>query len=311
MKRTLTTILMSVFLFTGLSAQIVDRLVRRVERAAEDKAVEKIGKRLEEKTGEVMGEVYDMGDDSTQVRVDGDRVIVTGENGDEIEFSADKEPASTALRASSFIGSFEMESREYKGDKLQKGSPAQMKYVIDAYKIAIQMQGDDPREETIVIVDRQTRKMTSKVTDKDGNKTATIMPMLRIKAKVKSADVAADDFSITETGRTKTIEGMLCKEYLVESKNETSNVWVTEEWDFDFTVLLDFAQVKNASTGQMTNWSNVYGIKGMVIEGRVEKKNSNQVQEFAIRNIRNGAQPEVFSTQGYEVSDMGNMFGDR
>lgn len=304
------TALTLLFISNVASAQSIgDRLVRRVERAAEAAAERKIGEALERKASEIFYKVYSAGDDSTTIRVEDDRVIMTDNQGQEVELTAEApDEAPTEVKPSSFIGSFQIEVKEYNGDRLKKDYPLTLSYFFDSYQFAFQVPADNGAE-TIMIIDRRTRKITNKITDENGNKTAMIMPMLRVKTTVQDNGAPDGDFTLRPTGNTRTIEGFLCKEYAFEDEDQTGTLWVTEEWNFDYSIFSDVVQAKNASTGQLTNWGTAAGISGVVLESRMQDKRGNEVQEFFLRNIRQGRNDEVFSTAGYEVSDMSSMFG--
>ncbi len=311
MIRIISTATLSLLLISNIaSAQsIADRLARKVERAAEAAAEKKIGEALERKASEIFYKVYSSGDDSTSIRVEDDRVIMTDEQGQEIELTTEApEDAPAEVQPASFIGSFQIEVKEYNGDRLKKDYPVTISYFFEAYQFAFQVPAEN-NTETIMIVDRRTRKITNKVTDDDGNKTAMIMPMLRVKATVQDNGTQGTDFTIRPTGNTRTIEGFLCKEYAFENEDQTGTMWITEEWAFDYGVFADFAQMKNASTGQITDWGTAAGVSGVVLESRMQDKKGDGVHEFFLRNIRQGSNDAVFSTTGYEVSDMSSMFG--
>lgn len=308
MKRFATTLFAILVLVTTMTAQsLAERAARRLNRVAEQKAEEVIGRKLEQKFGEMMEKVYTMGEDSSTIRVEDDRVIMTDENGNDVELTAEPdEEAMANVQESQWIGHFTMESRQFKGDREDKDSPMMIEYYINPYDVAFKIPSDEG--ESIMIMHRRTRKITTLLTDENGEKTGMVMPMLRVKTTVGSTDTESAEYSITATGNTKTIEGFLCEEYQIETDEQSGTVWLTKEWPFDYGVLFDFVQVKNASTGQMTDWSNMYGVGGIMLEGKMQEKGTNKRSEYYIRNIQEGSQSEIFSTAGYEMTDMGNLF---
>lgn len=308
MKRFATTLFAILVLVTTMTAQsLAERAARRLNRVAEQKAEEVIGRKLEQKFGEMMEKVYTMGEDSSTIRVEDDRVIMTDENGNDVELTAEPdEEAMANVQESQWIGHFTMESRQFKGDREDKDSPMMIEYYINPYDVAFKIPSDEG--ESIMIMHRRTRKITTLLTDENGEKTGMVMPMLRVKTTVGSTDTESAEYSITATGNTKTIEGFLCEEYQIETDEQSGTVWLTKEWPFDYGVLFDFVQVKNVSTGQMTDWSNMYGVGGIMLEGKMQEKGTNKRSEYYIRNIQEGSQSEIFSTAGYEMTDMGNLF---
>lgn len=309
MKRIITTIAACLVLMSSLSAQrVIERLGRRLERVAEETAEEIIGKKLEQKFSEFLEELYTMGEDSTKIRVEEDRIILTEKDGTEVELTSEPdEEVLSNVEASSWVGRFVMELREYKGDREQKDSPMTVTYYINPYDVAIDVPTDEG--DARMIMHRQTRKITMLMTDEDGNKTGTKMPMLRIKTTVSSAEGQTEEHSITETGNTKTISGYLCREYEVETEDMTGTMWITKQWELDYGVLFDFAQVKNANTGQVASWSNVFGAPGIMMESKMKERNSDKTMVYRILEVDQGAQSEAFSTEGYEMTDMGSLFG--
>lgn len=310
MKRLATTLFAMLILVTTITAQsLAERAARRLNRVAEQKAEEVIGRKLERKFGEMMEKVYTMGEDSSTIRMEDDKVIMTDENGNDIELTAEPdEEAMANVQESQWIGHFTMESRQFKGDREDKDSPVMIDYYIDPYDVAFRVPSEEG--ESIMIMHRRTRKITTLITDENGEKTGMIMPMLRIKANVESADVESAEYSVTATGNTKTIEGFLCEEFQIETEEQSGTAWITKDWAFDYGVLFDFAQVKNTSTGQMTDWSNVYGTQGIALEASMQEKGTNKHTEYYLRNINEGSQSHVFSADGYEIMDMGNLFGN-
>lgn len=310
MKRILTTVFACTLIVTSLSAQrVVERLGRRLERVAEQKAEEVIGKKLEEKFGDIMEEIYTMGDDSTSIRVEDDKVILTESDGTEVELTTEPdEEAMANVQASSWVGSFVIETREFKGDRESKDSPMIITYYVEPYEVAMDIPSDEG--DARMIMHRRTRKITMLMTDEDGNKTGTKMPMLRVKTSVGTSDTEPGEFSIEATGNSKTISGFFCKEYAITTDEMTGTAWLTEEWNLDYGILFDFAQIKNANTGQDMDWANPYGVPGVLIESRMEERDSNKVVVYSIKSVEEGSHPEAFSTDGYEMTDMGSLFGN-
>lgn len=308
MKKITVTLFSLLVIMSTVSAQsLAERAARRLNRVAEQKAEEVIGRKLEQKFGELMEDIYTMGEDSTAIRMEDDRVIMTDENGNDVELTAEPDEEALAnVEASQWVGHFTMESRQFKGGREVKDSPMLIDYYINPYDVAFKIPSDEG--ESIMIMHRRTGKITTLMTDENGEKTGMVMPMLRVKTTIGSTDVESQEYSMTATGNTKTIEGFLCEEYQIETEEQSGTVWMTKEWGFDYGVLFDFVQVKNASTGQMTDWSNMYGVGGIMLEGKMQEKGTNKSSEYYIRNISEGSHPEAFSTDGYEMTDMGNLF---
>ena len=310
---------------TNLSyGQSLPRLPKKIKRKINERLERKVERKVEEKVDDAIDEaldkVLDPDSPSTKkkdknsneekdktVKTDGDEVILEDETGD-ISVSVetdDTEP--TEVVKSDFTGSFVMEVKEYKNGKMAKDFPAEISYFIDEYRIAFEPKNNDRKEQVIIIYDRQNRKITNKITDKEGKKTAMIMPMMKIKLGISKKD--ADKYEVSKTGKTKIILGYSCEQYIVEGPDEVSTVWVTDEISYQMTGLADMVYVKDPS-GNATNWSNIYGIEGMPLETRSESRNGKIVRESKMTSLKVGELDDaIFSLEGYEVSDMAKMMG--
>ena len=319
----ITAIFLSLFLILSFShAQILprkikrkvnDRLERKVEQKVEKKVDEKIDDALDKifekasKKGEEDDTETDGSTDEVKVRNEGDEVIVESEDSDvSISFEKDEEASSREVKKSDWTGSIQMEMREMKNGKLKKDYPMNITYHIDEYKMGVEME-ESKDGHMIMIIDRQNRKITQKITDEKGKKTAVIMPMMNIKVNVKQKDVEgeASKYSLSETGRTKDILGYSCKEYQLDGPDEVTYVWVTDELGLNYNDFIDFVQVKN-SQGGPASMNNIYGISGFALESRTESKKDDSVSEMQVTEIGK-LNFDTFSTDGYEVQDISSM----
>ena len=211
------------------------------------------------------------------------------------------------IKKSEFIGKFVMEVAETKNGKMAKDFPMEIAYQIDEYRFAMEPRTAKRKEEIIMIFDRKNRKITNKIVDSKGKKTASVMPMMKIRVGVSKKNI--DSYLIEPTGKTKTIMGYSCKEYRIEGPDETSFAWVASDITFSANAFGNFAYVKDKS-GAQNDWSNLYGIKGMALETRSESKDGKTVRTTVIKSLKVGeVDTAFFSLDGYEVNDISNMLG--
>lgn len=286
--------------------KVNDRVDRKVDDAIDD-ALDGLFKKKKaeaEETAEAEDvEVTTNENGEVVIDSDGENVIVSVEEDD--SEPVEVEPVEQT-------GRWTMEVSEYKKGKLKKDMPARITYHIDTYKFASEIHAaNEDVDEVISIYDRRDRKVTMKSV-KDGEKTAFITKMPRIKVGVSKKAVQEGEFTVKPTGQSKSIEGYLCKEYKIDSSDEITYAWITEELIFDIRAMNDLVQVKDQN-GMMTDYSNVYNITGFMLEAHTEIKGKDETRDFFVRDIHVGdVDPEIFSLDGYEITDMssmGSMFG--
>jgi hypothetical protein len=86
---------------------------------------------------------------------------------------------------------------------------------------------------------------------------------------------------------------------------------MTEELDFDFSTFLDMVAIKGQAGQNAEQFGNIYGLEGMMLEAHTEVKGKDETRHVYLKDIRTGSNdPGVFSLDGYEVTDLGNLFGN-
>jgi len=279
----------------------VDKKVDEAVGEALEKLLTKDKKEKEAEAGAEKGENPDV-----EVNESGE-MTVKGEDG-EVTLSVEEADENEPVVASDFTGSFTMEVDEYKKGKQKKDMPVRIRYHFDAYKVAFEVL--DEKSTTTMIIDRENRKMTTKIDD-GKEKTATIMPMLKIKVAIDKEEWEEMDVQVEPTGKTKTIEGYLCREYRVETEEEVTLAWMTDELGFDFSTFLDMVAIKGQAGQNAAQFGNIYGMEGMMLEAHTEVKGKEEERHTYLKNIRTGSNdPKVFSLEGYQVNDLSSMFGN-
>ncbi|MEM7659495.1 MAG: DUF4412 domain-containing protein, partial [Bacteroidota bacterium] len=225
---------------------------------------------------------------------------------------SDSEPDPN-VEPSPFVGSYVMKMIQYKKEKMDKDSPASVGYHIDKYRFAMEIESENDDEKTTMIYDRQTRKITTKL-EEGRKKTATITKMPNITITVDASEVEGTDATVTETGRTKEILGYTCKEFMLETEDAVSHVWFAEDLHIELGKSLDMVQIKGANqqAGHM-DYGTLYGVSGTWLESHTESKKDQTSQDVFIQDLVIGnVSPAVFSTEGFEVTDISNfnIFGN-
>lgn len=228
-----------------------------------------------------------------------------------VTIEEDPDADSRPVERSNFIGSFVMEMEEYKGGKMAKDFPMKIGYHIDAYKLGIEMDDKKENSSNVIVYDRQARKMIMKM-DKKGEKTAVINKMPNMKITVEGDEYASGKYSVNPTGRSKVILGYNCKEYQVETEDEVSHVWFAEDLDTDLARSIGSGMVNVKYSGERSmDYGDRYNLKGTWLEVHTKSKNQNTSRDIYIKNLVVGTvDQQVFSTEGYEVTDVSNLFGN-
>lgn len=250
--------------------------------------------------------------DETKVEISGDQSKVKVSTDDEDVTIEQSNELPTNVKASSFIGSFDTEMKSYKNDKL-KDEPLNISYFIDTYKMALEMQSDKKGKSQapfVSIFDRQKGTMTI-LQEEKGEKTAMVMkmPKITVKSKNNSKDTP-EDVKFTKTGRTKTIDGHTCYEYIGETEKDKTTIWAAPDLQFDLTESLQIAQVQSKTQ----NYSGNFGqVEGMPLEMIMDDLKEKERIEVRYKNIKIGSvDASKFSTEGYKITDMsqfGGIFG--
>ncbi|RMG64584.1 MAG: DUF4412 domain-containing protein [Bacteroidetes bacterium] len=316
----LSGLLIALFVITGLPSLSAQSLPERVTRKVTRRAERKVERTIDNAVDEALEGIFNRRDKPQRTETEGDSTnveVTPTESGgirvtnpdDEVEVTIEEDTNPSEALPSTFTGYFTMEVTESKNGKPKKDYPMSVTYHIDTYKFAFITADPEKNTQMTVIVDRQARKMTNKM-DNDGERTATVLPMPRIKVGVRNQSVEEGTYTVSETGRTKNILGYDCREYRVETEAEVTLAWVAEAFNPDLQRSFDFVEV-NGNRGGMTHYNNLYKLQGMVLEAHTEIKGKNETRDMFITDLVPGlVKPEVYSLDGFQVSDVTNMFGN-
>lgn len=216
---------------------------------------------------------------------------------------SDEKP--TNVQASPFIGSFTMTISDLgqPANKAKKNPPIVTTCFVDSYQYAsfMDMPGEEKEMDKVrVIVDRKENTQTI-LTENNGEKKGfkSKRPNVDVRRKNGKPEEAP---KVTKTSKNRTIDGYLCYLYTVETKDDLSEIWVTNALDIN---MLDIYGSDKRMNAKMTAYSE---IKGFPIENMItDKKDGTQVL-MKVSNIKKGlSDKSMFSTEGYEIMDRGSL----
>lgn len=112
-------------------------------------------------------------------------------------------------------------------------------------------------------------------------------------------EVSAGDVTFRATGRTKSILGYSCKEYLMENPEGKVELWVTND------VRYDYSDAYNRMQGfQMMSNVNSSATNGTVLEMHFKDSGSPAHSDFYVREI-NKDKSQTFNLAGYTIMSIG------
>ncbi len=167
-----------------------------------------------------------------------------------------------------------------------------------------------------VIMNFKEGKSTMLMTDKKGRKTGMVMDLKNFDWAIKNAvdknnkQLEDGDATLTATDEYKTIEGYKCRKYMYEDQNYKSDMWVSNSVGMDYMKFNKAAYSAFANSKNPNN--NAYykaGMNGVVIQTHMYPKGGRSEEAImTMKNIKpNYAPEEMFSTAGYEITQMPSM----
>ena len=105
------------------------------------------------------------------------------------------------------------------------------------------------------------------------------------------------------TGRTKTIAGYNCKEYLYESTEGKVEIWGTNDFIYDYSE----AYGHMGGMGYFATGGTTYGL-GTVLETHYSDKHSKATSDMVVKDIK-VSNPKSIDLMGYQIIGMGGQPG--
>jgi hypothetical protein len=155
---------------------------------------------------------------------------------------------------------------------------------------------------SLMVMDMGNKVMVM-LMDVGGSKMLMTIPLNGdLLSEEEEAKHTSDDYKFTKTGRTKTILGYNCEEYVGEDKESNSVFWVTTDEDFGITKA--FAGMAAASKkSNSTMPTDAPG--GMMMEmTNTSKKNPKEEMKLTVTEVKKNI-AETISTKGYSKMGFG------
>ena len=169
------------------------------------------------------------------------------------------------------------------------------------------MEMTDKSNVTVFIYDGSKGKFVTLITDKKGSKSGTIMSEKAFTAVMSMAGSAAgstDEVKVEKTGKSKTIAGLNCEQYLSESKSEEGEYWVAEgeasAMDGMMKLLVKAIPSLQANKDKMPD--------GVTAELISTSKKDGRVSKMMLQSYEKGT--FVQSIADFQITDLSSFFGN-
>ncbi len=181
--------------------------------------------------------------------------------------------------------------------------PVTMKIVSKGTKIAMTPQVTGTQGQMKIIVDHAAKKQYM-LMDGNGQKMAMVMEMTDIEKAIEQSK----DPKITITKETKVIDGYKCTKVITETDESVSEMWLTEDLGLNYGDLYKMVSSNKSPQGSNYNIPAMKNVKGFPVQMVMTDKKKNETVTVNIKNISKAkVDDKVFSLEGYQMMDMGNM----
>lgn len=236
--------LLSVFAFSTANAQILKNQKKRAEKRAQQRAKNKAQNKADRKVDEAVDDAFESIGSLFKKKK---KQESTNQDNKESSDSEEEMEEDVGRLASMFGGdqspedldlpnryAFNMEVRMKMTSINKKGKEES---TIFNYLLAdkVDYMGYLFEQEAMGIMDMGRMKMVSIVTSQN---MATVMDMKKTlemaedyQTGTDDTEVDIDDIKITKTGKTKTIAGYKCTQYLINSEETEGEIWKAEDFD--------------------------------------------------------------------------------
>jgi hypothetical protein len=202
----------------------------------------------------------------------------------------------TGQHAFAFEGTYKLEIH-HTGKKQKNPEPMTMKVSVKGDKMVSQpISGmSDKMKDMRMIVNRSDMTITT-LMDMNGQK-------MGMKRKLEDKEVKeAEKIEFKKTGKTKTIQGYACEEYIGENDKSKIDMWISPELTKKFKGNLSPFTGHGIGGKQDENYFK--NAPGFPLEMNVTDKKSEEISDIYIKDIKEGAVDEsVFSTAGYQIME--------
>lgn len=305
-KALLSLLFCITFVFAG-NSQISERIKNRAENRANRRAEQKIDqavdrtldkieglfqKKNKEQPSEQSQENRDANDEGNEEMTDEEiqqSIFLAG-----LGMGKEFEPYENPIRMNI---SMDITTVNQRG----KTDEINMKYTLDTWATAMEFETDGKYMR--MLLDNKEGSQTM-VTEDDGE----IQAIKMRQHSLNFGDFVPEEseFTVTPTGKTRTIDGYFCKEYIVEHEEGTTNSWITNDVDLDMMALVKAMSAQAGGQSKMGSQS-FYNLDGFPIEAISVSKNGKETTTIHYYDIKLGddISLDVFNLDGIEVMSLG------
>jgi hypothetical protein len=206
-----------------------------------------------------------------------------------------------------FDGSFTMETATVQGDK----SKIEAKMILHLDKSGenvgmeiLETDGKktDEKGKTFIVFDSELKSMIT-LTQSGNSGMAMVMSLDGVEGLADSlVDDKMEKFKINKTGKTKSILGYNCENYIIETEDGTTDAWISNEINMSTFKAFNFMQA------QQKKKSSAYGAikNGFVLEALTTLKGEKTKSSMKVTEVNLNKKSSI-STKGYTVMNLGNM----
>jgi hypothetical protein len=181
-------------------------------------------------------------------------------------------------------------------------TPMVMKVSVSGSKIAMEPQNMGTQGKMKIILDNATSKQYM-LMDANGQKMAMALNM-----DIEKKAEAVKDPKITTTTETRIIDGYKCTKVITETEEQKADLWITPDVGMQYSDFYKMFNSSKGSAGSVTKRPELKSVKGFPIEIISTDKEKGDIVTLKIRDISKvKVDPKLFSMEGYQVMDAGNM----
>jgi len=121
-------------------------------------------------------------------------------------------------------------------------------------------------------------------------------------AYIRKGSAPCEDGSIEYSGKSKAIEGYVCKEVIADNAEYNGKLWVTNEIPLSMRTILSYQSVGKGKSKKEIELFDQMNVSCLPLEMDLESKLGKADVQLRIANISDDVPTAVFSSEGHEVN---------
>lgn len=199
----------------------------------------------------------------------------------------------------SFVGRFTMEMQSWENGKPGSDKPMVVNMSNSADKSLMAFSTDEGMNMKM-LTDLKGKWTYLLIDNPEGGKMAMKSHKKKVTYTGKEAE-AKDDWKVTLTQETKTIDGHVCTKVIGTGEEGTWTAWVAKDLKIDFGNVMGTMGTREDEP----IWKEV---NGFPLEMEMKDEKGQTMMQMHMKDIRNGPVDDaVFSLEGYQVMEMPSM----